>query len=292
MSEGDFLNNKSKAVNIVALLGIFANAILLTGKLIIGFISGSQAMIADGLNSAGDVFSSLLTYIGNKIASRPEDKDHPFGHGKAEYIFSMIISFSLFFVAFTIFMSSLDSILNQEGFEFSIWLIVISIGTILIKLALFIYSRKVGRTHDSLLAIANSEDHRNDVFLTTGTLISIILGLYGIYWVDGIVGMIISLWIAYTGFQIFSQAYSVLMDTNIDKKIEKDIVTSILKIKGVYHIDSILAKPVGLQFILIAKVSVNGSMTVFEGHSIAARVKENLMQYDHIQDVIVHINPH
>ncbi|TCT15542.1 cation diffusion facilitator family transporter [Natranaerovirga pectinivora] len=283
--------NKTKAVSSVALLGMLGNALLLLGKLIVGFMTGSQAMIADGFNSAGDVFTSLMTYIGNKLASQPRDEDHPFGHGKAEYIFTLIISLSLFILAFTIFRSSLDAFINREAFRFSIWLIIVCFLTIISKIFLFVYSRKIGRKFDSLLAMANSEDHRNDVFLTSGTLFSILMGLFNIYWVDGVVGMAISLWIAYTGFQIFSQSYSVLMDTTLDPKIEQDITDIIMKIKGIEHIDSILSKPVGLEFILLVKVSVKGSLSVSEGHSIGSKVKEELLKYDHIIDVIVHVNP-
>ncbi|TCK92840.1 cation diffusion facilitator family transporter [Natranaerovirga hydrolytica] len=282
---------KSKEVSLVAILGIIANAFLVFAKLLIGFSTRSQAMIADGLNSAGDVFTSVLTFIGNKLASQPKDSDHPFGHGKAEYIFSLIISLSLFFVSFAIISNSFDSIINQEAFTFSFWLIIVSIITIIIKILLFIFSKKVGRKYDSLLAIANAEDHRNDVFLTAGTLLSIIMGIYNIYWVDGLVGMMIALWIAYTGFEIFSSSYQVLMDTTLDPKIEKDIKADIINIHGIDHIDSILSKPVGLEFILIVKVSVNASLTVLEGHSLAAQVKDKLLNYEHITDVIVHVNP-
>lgn len=283
--------NKQNDVNTVAILGIGANTLLFILKLSIGFFSNSQAMIADGLNSAGDVFSSLLTYVGNKISSKPSDHNHPFGHGKAEYIFSMIISFSLFLVAYSIVKSSITAIIKQQLFTYSFWLIIIAITTIIVKIFLYLFAKKIGRKYDSLLAIANSEDHRNDVFLTSGTLLSIILGKFGIYWVDGIIGILISLWIAYTGFQIFMQAYNVLMDTTIDSKIKNDIIFDIKKINGVDHIDSISAKPIGLNYILIVKVSVNGSLTVTEGHTISAKIKNILITYNNIDDVIVHINP-
>ncbi len=275
----------------VALLGIIFNILLLFAKLFIGFISRSQAMIADGFNSAGDVFSSLMTYIGNRIASQPEDQNHPYGHGKAEYIFSMIISFSLLLVAISIFRESLLSVLHHEIFIFSWWLIGVAIATIILKLSLFIYTNKVGKIHTSLLILANAEDHRNDVFVTAATLLGIILGRYGFYWVDGIVGIGISIWIAYTGFRIFMDAFNVLMDTNIDQSFKEDIIGVILSVQGVDHIDDIIAKPVGFQVIIIAKVSANGNLTINEGHSIAAQIRKKLRGYKHISDVVVHVNP-
>lgn len=282
---------KHKKVANVAISGILGNIILLIAKLIVGFFSKSQAMIADGLNSAGDVFASTITFIGNKISSTPQDDDHPYGHGKAEYIFSMVISFSLFFVAFSIFKMSVDSLINKHHFKYSPWLIYIAALSIIIKIVLYMYSIRVGRKYTSLLAIANAQDHRNDIFLSSLTLLSVVLGYYSIYFVDGIVGILISFWIAYTGVSIFTQSYVVLMDTNIDTKVKKEMEKNILTINGVDHLDSINSKPIGLNFVLIVKISVDANMTVYEGHSVSAKIKEILMEFDHIEDVIVHVNP-
>ena len=289
--QGDITLERYKTTKRVAVLGITANILLLISKLAVGFSSSSQAMIADGFNSAGDVFASVMTYAGNRISSQPEDQSHPYGHGKAEYIFSMIISFSLLLVAYKVFRSSLEAIINRETFIFSWWLVAIAAATIIIKLILFIYTKAVGKKHNNLLITANSEDHRNDVFVTSSTLLGIILGTMGIYWVDGVVGIVISIWIAYTGFKIFNSAYHVLMDRNIDRLLKNDIEKVIKSIDGIDHIDDIAAKPVGINYILIVKISVPGSITVNESHSIAAQVREKLRNNDRVNDVVVHINP-
>lgn len=283
--------DRYSATKRVATLGIGANILLLILKLIIGIISKSQAMIADGFNSAGDVFASVMTYLGNRISSLPQDKDHPYGHGKAEYIFSMIISFSLLFVTFQILKSSLESIIHRKSFLFSWWLVGVAIITIILKAILWVYTLKVGRQWDNLLIIANSEDHRNDILVTSSTLLGIVLGIWEIYWVDGIVGIGISIWIGYTGVRIFISAYNVLMDTNIEQKYMDSIMREIQSIDGVDHVDSINAKPIGISFILIVKVSVSGTMTVEEGHAVAAQIKEKIKGNRNVGDVVVHINP-
>ncbi len=283
--------DRFKLTKRVAVIGIAANLILLVLKLIVGFLSRSQAMIADGFNSAGDVFASVVTLAGNKIASQPEDHDHPYGHGKAEYIFSMIISFSLFLVAYKIFTSSLDSILNHKQFIFSFYLVAVALITIVTKLSLYIYSHNIGKKTYNLMVLANSEDHRNDVFVTSSTLLGIIFGYFGIYWIDGVVGIGISLWIAFSGFRIFLSCYRVLMDTDIDKVLKADVIKAIESIEGVDHVDRVTAKPVGVSFIIIVKLSVSGNKTVLEGHNIAAEVKEKLKDFNHVSDVIVHVNP-
>ena len=124
-----------KSTKLASILGIVGNLFLLIIKAIIGFITNSQAMIADSFNSAGDIFSSLMTFIGNKIASKPSDDDHNLGHGKAEYIYSMLISIFIFITSCLILKNSVLSFFNNK-YHFSLWLIVVCIITIIVKLSL------------------------------------------------------------------------------------------------------------------------------------------------------------
>lgn len=275
----------------IALLGITANALLLAFKLTTGFLSESRALIADGFNSAGDVFASVMTYAGNKIASRPEDKTHPFGHGKAEYIFSMLISFSLLIVAWQTLSGSVRSIVSGHAFLFSWWLIAVELFTVITKLILYVYTKRQGLKENNLLIVANSEDHRNDVFVSSSALIGIAAGAFGVYWLDGIMGIGISVWIAITGLRIFKNAYDVLMDTNLGKDLMKGIEKTVLSIEGIDHIDEIIAKPIGVSYIIIIKVSVDGEMSVNKSHSIAAEIRRSIKKHKNIRDAVVHINP-
>lgn len=283
--------DRFKVTNRVAVLGITANVFLLSIKLTAGFLSRSQAMIADGFNSAGDVFASVMTLVGNSIAKKPEDSDHPYGHGKAEYIFSMIISLSLLLVSVTIFKSSLSSIVKKSSLEVSWFLIAVAVVTIAVKLTLFIYTNRVGKCLENLLVLANSEDHRNDVFVTSGTIFGIIMGYYGFTWVDGAVGICISIWIFYTGIKIFMSSFNVLMDTNINQSFKESTCKLVESIEGVDHVDSINAKPVGAGFIMIIKVSVDGEMSVNESHKIASEIKARVKDIKDVRDAVVHINP-
>lgn len=176
----DRYNETKKA----GILGILGNIFLLIIKAIVGFISGSQAMIADAANSAGDIFASLMTFIGNKIASEPQDDTHNFGHGKAEYIFSLFISISMIIVALKLLYDSIFSLINNNKFESSIFLIMVCIITIIVKLCLFLYTNSLSKKYPNILLEANKKDHRNDCIVTTFTLTSIILSFFNIYWFD------------------------------------------------------------------------------------------------------------
>lgn len=283
--------DRYKDANLVSKFGIGANIFLFIIKIVIGLISRSQGMIADGLNSASDIVSSIMTYAGNKIAGKPKDDDHPYGHGKAEYIFSMLISLVMITVSVVIFKSSIKSIISQQQLHFSIWIVVVCIVTIVIKALLYIYSHKIGKRDDNILVIANSIDHRNDMFLTLSTLIGVISSLFGVFWVDGVVGIFISMWIFISATQIFFSAFRVLMDSDRNPILKDDITKLVNSYSDVGHIDSINLKPVGVNFLAVIKISVDGEMTVNKSHELASCIKYKLLEDRRVADVVVHINP-
>jgi cation diffusion facilitator family transporter len=185
--------DRFKKANNVSLLGIIGNIFLFIIKIIVGIIASSQAMLADAFNSASDILSSIMTYIGNKVASKDADDDHNLGHGKAEYIYSMLISITMMVLGFKILIDSIGFIFNPSKYHFTIWLVIVCIVTIVTKFILFVYSSRVGKKYNNLLVEALSKDHRNDMLITLCNLVAAIVSLYGIYIVDGIVGILISL---------------------------------------------------------------------------------------------------
>ena len=182
---------KHNDIKIASILGVVGNLFLLIIKGIIGIISNSQAMVADSFNSAGDILSSLMTYIGNKIASKPSDDDHNLGHGKAEYIYSLLISITMILVSIFMLKDSITRIIIEEKYDYSIWLIIVCFITIITKVLLYIYTNKLSKKYNNLLIKANSKDHINDCIITTFTLISIICSKYNLFIVDSLVGILI-----------------------------------------------------------------------------------------------------
>lgn len=285
------MNDEKKEVKKVGILGIIANLFLLIIKFLGGIMFKSQALIADAVNSFGDVFSSAITLIGGKIAEKPEDEDHEFGHGKAEYVASFLIGIFMIIVAIDTLYSSILSIIQNKQFEVSYLLAAIPVVTIIVKTILYIYVKRVGNKKHSLLISANADDHRNDVLISTGVLIGIVFGYYGYYFIDGIVGSIISIVIVITGIKIARKAYDILIDKCIDSNISEEVKEQITQFEGVNHIDSIKSKPTGDKHMLIVKISVDPNMTVSESHKIAGKIREKLRQNDKIYDTLVHINP-
>ena len=276
----------------VGICGVIGNIFLFLIKFFIGIVSQSQAMIADSINSATDIFASLMTFIGSKISSVPNDDDHNFGHGKAEYIFSMLISISMMALSVKIFYDSLVSVINNSKIIFSKTLIIVCIITILTKLGLYIYTKVINK-ENNLLVRANMIDHRNDILLTSLTLIAIILSYFNIYWFDGVVGMFIGIWIFLSSINIFIESYNILMDEAIDVD-SKDLILAILKEnKDIKRIGTLYSVPIGNKYIVVLTIYVDGNMKTNKSHAIADEMSETIVSIiPKIQNVIIHVEPY
>ena len=280
-----------EATQKASVFGMIGNIFLLIIKSIIGIITRSQAMIADSVNSAGDIFSSLMSFIGNKIASKPNDDDHNLGHGKAEYIFSMLVSISMILVSCKLLESSIRSLFVPVNYKFSWWLVTVCATTIIIKLLLYIYTNRMAKRHNNILLKANAKDHINDCVVTTFNLIAALLSLKEILWFDGIVGTGISIWILYTGVKIFIESYNVLMDKSIseaDKQKVLDIISKYDEVKNIQHFN---ATPVGYKYQISFTIYVDGNLSTFESHEIANKIEREIDNLEEIYLAVIHVNP-
>lgn len=284
-------DEKFKTTKRAGICGIIGNIFLLIIKAIVGFISHSQAMIADSVNSAGDIFASLMTFIGNKIASVPNDDDHNLGHGKAEYIFSMFISISMIIVSAKLLYDSVVTLIVGSELQFSWFLVGVCIATIITKLCLFLYTKKAYEKYHTILLEANMKDHRNDCVVTTFTLISVLLTLFDIYWFDSIVGIGISIWICYTGVTIFIESYNVLMDISVDDKTKDLIFDIINSYKEVQKVEDIVSTPVGDQHLIFITIGVDGNLSTFESHGLADDIEKTVTGLEKVYKTIVHVDP-
>ena len=279
---------KTKKVSIVGLAG---NIFLLIIKSIVGAITNSQAMMADAVNSAGDIFSSTMTFIGNKIAEKPKDDDHNLGHGKAEYLFSMFISISIIVVSIKLLINSTQSLIFGSTYIFSWRLVVVCLTTILTKVLMYVYAHKIAKQHKNLLIEANAQDHKNDCILTTLNLIAAFASLKGMNWVDGIVGIGISAWIAVAGIKIFIESYNVLMDTSIDDSYKQKVIDIVNTFEAVKKIEHFNSTPVGYRYQISFTIYVDGNLSTFESHEIANKIEKEIDKLEEIYLTVIHVNP-
>ena len=284
--------NKYLKVKRASIYGIIFNIFLFIIKTIIGLITNSQAMIADAFNSGSDVVSSFITFIGNKISSKPKDDDHNLGHGKAEYIYSMLISVIMILASLSIFKESILSLIYKKEYDFSIWLIIVCSITIVIKFLLYKYTKNIAKEENNLLIDANSKDHLNDCVITFFNLVSCLLALKNIYFIDGLVGIIISIWIIISSFIIFKKSYDVLMDKSISEDTKKKVYDIIKNHKEVKRINHFNSTPVGYRYQISFTIFVDGNISTFQSHEIADKLEKEINEkVEEIYLTVIHVNP-
>lgn len=211
--------------------------------------------------------------------------------GKAEYIFSFLISLSMIIIAIKLFIDSILSIVNNNKLEFSAWLVIVCIITIITKLCLYIYTKKLYKKYNNILLRATYKDHRNDCIVTLFTLISILLTLADIFWFDGVVGIGISIWIFYTGLTIFIESYNVLMDISIDENTKNTILELAKKYYKIKSISDLYSTPSGYKYVIILTISVDGNLSTFESHALADNLEKDILKLDNVSNAIIHVNP-
>lgn len=282
------LNEVTKA----GIMGVTGNVVLFILKTFTGFCFKSQAMIADAMNSAGDVFSSVLTIIGSRISKKPSDDGHNLGHGKAEYLFSLFIAVSMVLVSGNLIYNNVMSLISKEnGIIYSNFLVISAIITIITKVSMYIYTRIKHKKIKSILLKANMKDHRNDCIVITFTLISIILSKFGYKSFDNIVGIGIAIWIAYTGLQIFKESVNILMDSCVDEETKNKIIEIIEKHPEVQKINHLNSSPLGAKYMISVSIFVDGNISTFKSHEIADSIEKEISSLHNIQLTVVHVNP-
>lgn len=218
---------------LASIVGILCNILLFAVKVAIGTLVGSIAVVADAFNNLSDAFSSIISFVGVKLASRPADQEHPFGHGRYEYIAAFIVACLVIEVGFTFIQSSFDKILHPEAVTFSIVSVIILCLSILVKLWLGLFNRKLGKKINSTVMMATSADALGDVLTTLATIVSLLI--YGILgWnVDGIVGMVVAIVVVFAGINIAKDTIRPLLGERPDPKVYKMLEKKVESYEGI-----------------------------------------------------------
>lgn len=283
-----------------AWIGIIGNIVLALMKFIAGFISGSKALIADAAHSASDIAGSFIVLLGLKVAHKAPDKDHPYGHGKAESIAAIIVSLILLYVGLEIAIASGRSIVGgvtEAPGGIALAAIMISI---VVKEAMFQYKYRLGKRLNSQALVANAWEHRSDVYSSVAAFIGVGGAMFGeyvglpiLYYLDPVAGIVVALMILRMGYRLIRESVHQTMDHVLHEEDAKYLYEAIRGVKGVLSIDDLRAREHGHYLIVDLKISVNPRITVLEGHEIARRVKMMLMgRFSNIADVFVHVNPY
>ncbi|WP_069650481.1 cation diffusion facilitator family transporter [Caloranaerobacter ferrireducens] len=285
-------NKRYKIASRVTWLTIILNVILAVGKIIIGLISNSNAILADGIHTISDIGSSIGIVIGFFIAKKPEDEEHQYGHEKAETIAAFLLSLMLIAVGVKIGISSLKLMLYQTtripAIE-AIWAAGISI---IVKELQFRMAMNVGKKINSKALIADAWHHRSDALSSIAALFGVIGARMGYPLLDPLAGLIVSIIVVKVGVEFFIHGYNELMDISIEESKLYEIAERLMKNTNIKNINDIKARKHGSKVYVDIKICVDPNITVYMGHSIAEEVEEEVKKsLDNVKDVMVHVNP-
>jgi len=277
------------------MLGLSVNLILGLGKLIGGIVGQSFALIADAVNSLGDALSTLVVLVALKIAQRPADAEHPYGHSRAEGIAAtnvavLIMVSAVLVVVEAIQRWSLPSVMPPQ------WTLWIAGANIVIKESLYHYSHRIGVRTGSSSLIANAWDHRSDALCAFAVLVGLALLRFGgtnYGWADEFASLVVAAAILFSGVQLFRSSATNLMDIQADPELIALIRDEAGNVEGVREVETLWVRKSGLEFFADIHVEVDSQLTVEQGHRIGHRVKDRLLaRFTNLRDVLVHLEPH
>lgn len=276
-------------------VSIAGNAILSASKIIIGLIAGSLAVVGDGIDSASDIITSIITLLTARLLAKPPNIKFPFGYEKADTIATKALSFIIFFAGAQLAISTISGLFGDSPKEMpSMLAIYITLVSIAGKLFLSYYQRRIGKKVESSMLIANARNMQNDVIISVSVLVGLVFTfIFKLPVIDTITALAVSIWIMYTGYRIFMQTNVELMDGIEDESIYNDIFKAISCIKGVYNPHRVRIRKIGYRYMIDIDIEVDGSKTVAEAHAISHRVEKKIKEsINNIYDIVIHIEPY
>ena len=303
----DYQNVKNQKVRerhgkLASGVGILSNLILFIIKIIAGILSKSISIIADSINNLSDMGSSVVTLVGFKFANLPADEHHPYGHQRIEYIAGLIVSIIIIFVGGTLFVSSIDKIVEYKPYELEYTAAYITIGilsvSILIKLWQSVFSKKIGKIIDSVALEATAQDSKNDCISTgvilLGTVAMLICQSCGAvipFSLDGVLGILVSLFIVYSGFGLIKETIDPLIGTSISKEYVDDIVKFIDSYPMVLGHHDVMCHMYGpTKCFMTAHVEIDSKTDIYEAHEMMDKIEHDTHEKFGIY-LTIHMDP-
>ncbi|WP_313341715.1 cation diffusion facilitator family transporter [Sedimentibacter sp.] len=274
-----------------SIVGIIANAALSIGKITVGTIFNSISIIADGVNNLSDAGSSVVTLIGFKISGMPADKDHPFGHARIEYLTGLAVGVIIILLGVELIKSSFDKIRNPEQLTFSWAMVFVLALSIIIKLWLSYFNFKLGERISSTTMKASAADARNDVISTTAVLISIFIAKFTGYIIDGYIGMLVALFILYSGISILKDILNPLLGEMPDPDFIESIESKILSYEGIINIHDLVVHNYGPnRYFATVHAEVDANEDIMKCHDMIDNIERDFARELDI-NLVIHLDP-
>jgi cation diffusion facilitator family transporter len=286
--------NRSRAIQAASLIAVIGNAVLAAMKITAGILTGSMAVLGDGIDSSSDILASLITLTAARVIDRPPDMNHPYGHGKAEAVASTLLAFIIFFIGGQLAIVSVQRFITGEPVEImTLPAVIVTVVSIIGKIFLALVQTRTGRRHESSMLIANGRNMQNDVLLSLGVL----GGLAGTWFlgmpvIDTILGCAIGLWVMKTAVEIFIESNRELMDGIKETDIYRTIFEAVRQTEGAHNPHRTRVRRMSQHYLIDLDIEVDGTLTVEEGHRIAQETERAIRQcLPSVYDIVVHVEP-
>ena len=276
---------------LASVVGIFCNVLLFSVKLAIGLILSSLAVTADAFNNLSDAASSIISFVGVKMAGKPADAEHPFGHGRIEYIAALIVSFLVIEVGFTFFKSSISKIMHPEEITFDPVPFIILILSILVKLWMAFFNNKLGKRIDSKVMLATAADSLGDVITTSATVISIVICHFTSINVDAIAGLIVSGIVIWSGVSIAKDTLEPLIGQRVPSELYQKITDMVESYEGIGGAHDLIVHNYGPnRSMATIHAEVPNDVSIEASHEIIDRIERDAKKELNIL-LVIHMDP-
>ena len=292
----DYQNTEDPVVRerygtVFSFVSIFCNVLMVTMKLIISFITNSISIRADAINNLSDVGSNLATLFGFRLSNKHPDSDHPYGHGRMEYVSGMIVSFLILLVAFEAIKEAISKIINPNNLIFTYVSLTVLLMSIAIKLFMAYFNAKASKAIDSETLRAASQDSLNDAVMTSATLLSMIIYRFSNLNIDAYVALAVSLFVLKAGIDIFKGVLDTILGKAPDKQLIKEIEADIMKQNGILGIHDLILHDYGPGHRFMSlHAEVDAAVPVMESHDLIDNIENEILEKYHILTSI-HMDP-
>lgn len=282
-----------KAIRKVALIAVLTNVLLAAVKVTVGLVFKSMAVLADGVDTSTDILTSSTMLIATLISRRPPDKEHPYGHHKAENIGAKIISFIIFYAGVSLLVESAKRLITgQYEILVGFWPLFAAILSVSGKTFLFVIEYTTGKKYKSNSMVAEAKNMRNDIMMSSLVFVGVALNKIGLAWMDPLVGIVMSGIIIKVAWEVFEENTHDLMDGLKDEEmwIYEKVFEACQKC-GALNPHKVRVRKVGGKFDIDMDIEVNGEMNVRDAHEITKCIKKHLFETKEIYDVVIHVEP-
>lgn len=286
--------NRDKIIKQALTISLIANAILAVAKILTGLFAGSLSVLGDGIDSATDVFISVIALVATHISTKPSDQSHPYGHSRAETSATTILAFIIFFAGAQLSLQSTKALISGSGRgipeQAALWITSLSIVG---KAILAWVQYYAGKKSSSALLIANAKNMRSDIMISGSVLLGLFLTkLFKTQVIDSAVALLVGLWVMKSALEIFKEANDEIMDGKADPSLYKAIFDAVNSTAGAYNPHRVRIRRMAAMYDIDLDIEVDASICVKDAHSIAQMVEQSIKEkIDGVYDIVVHVEP-